>query len=559
MAHLLHKALHTTLLASTIATGILSGQALAQDQNELTVVPDFFTSFVRNFNPYLTTSLRTTREFIYEPLVVFNEMQGNKPVYRLATGMHTADDLMSVTFDLREGVLWSDGEAFNADDVVFSFAMIKAHPELDTVGIYKWISGVEKLSSHQVRFQLNEVNTAVANELVKVPIVAQHIWQDVENPVTFSNPNPIGTGPFTEISRFSNQLYVQCRNPNYWDQTSLKIDCLRAPQIANNDQLLASIVSGELDWTSSFIPDVDRVYADRSPDHKYWYTPAGTTAFVLNFKSPDSGNREAINDLDFRHAFSMAMDRETIIDFAAYGNGVVNDYASGLGPAFSSWSDDEVYHAHQTYMTFNPEKARQLLTESGYQDIDGDGFVETPTGKKLNLTIISPNGWTDFNNVVQLGVEMLAEVGIQAKAATPEFAVLNSAMANADFDVAFTNYFHGPTPFKYLDTAYHSKYQAGEQFGRFAMHHYQDKELDVLLDSFNKTASAEEQKQIVHKIQARIAANQTTVPIYSGVNFYQYNTKRFKGWFSADNPVARPQIWRDFPERLLQVVQLEPR
>ncbi|KOO11558.1 hypothetical protein AKJ18_28500, partial [Vibrio xuii] len=70
----------------------------------------------------------------------------------------------------------------------------------------------------------------------------------------------------------------------------------------------------EMDWTSSFIPDIDRTYAAASPNHQYWYPPSGTQAFVVNYKNPDPAKNEALNNLDFRRAFSMALDRQTIID-----------------------------------------------------------------------------------------------------------------------------------------------------------------------------------------------------------------------------------------------------
>lgn len=87
------------------------------------------------------------------------------------------------------------------------------------------------------------------------------------------------------IDTFTPQLYIQCRNPNYWDAANLEVDCLRVPQIANNDQLLGKIVNSELDWTSSFVPDIDRTYAAANPNHHYWYPAAGTQAFMVNFKT----------------------------------------------------------------------------------------------------------------------------------------------------------------------------------------------------------------------------------------------------------------------------------
>ena len=143
----------------------------------------------------------------------------------------------------------------------------------------------KRINDHRVRFELTEANSNAPYEIVKVPIVPEHIWKNVKDPSTFLNKNPVGSGPFTEIDTFTSQLYIQCRNPNYWDSKNLDVDCLRVPQIANNDQFLGKVVNGELDWTSSFIPDIDRTYAASNPNHHYWYPPSGTQAFVINFKN----------------------------------------------------------------------------------------------------------------------------------------------------------------------------------------------------------------------------------------------------------------------------------
>lgn len=282
-----------TALAAAVIAAATSVSAPAFARSELTIVPDFYPTMVRNFNPYLATNLRTTTDFIYEPLVVFNEMKGNTPVFRLAESYKMADDLMSVTFDIRKGVKWSDGEAFTADDVVYSFGLLKAKPELDQRGINKWVTSVEKVDEYKVRFRLSEANSNVPYEISLIPIVAEHVWKDVKDPTTFTNENPVGTGPFTVIDTFTPQLYIQCRNPNYWDAANLEVDCLRVPQIANNDQLLGKIVNSELDWTSSFVPDIDRTYAAANPNHHYWYPAAGTQAFMVNFKNPDPAKKRS--------------------------------------------------------------------------------------------------------------------------------------------------------------------------------------------------------------------------------------------------------------------------
>ncbi|MDP2568259.1 ABC transporter substrate-binding protein [Photobacterium damselae subsp. piscicida] len=540
------------------ATAFTAPTVSAAEKSQLTIVPDFYPTMVRNFNPYLATNLRTTTDFIYEPLVIFNQMKGNEPVMRLAKNYFMSDDLMKVTFEIRDGVKWSDGKPFTADDVVYSFELLKNKPELDQRGINKWVKGVKK-DGNKVIFDLTEANSNVPYEISFVPVVAKHVWSKVKNPTSFTNENPVGTGPFTVIETFTPQLYVQCRNPNYWDNANLEVDCLRVPQIANNNQLLGKIINSELDWTSSFVPDIDSTYAAANPNHKYWYPASGTQSFMLNFKSPKDGNKEAINNVDFRRAFSMAIDRQTIIDIAFYGNGTPNDYASGLGKVFEFWSDKPTHDKYKAFNTYSVKGSKNLLAKAGFKYLDSDGFVESPTGKKIELEVQSPNGCTDFNNTVQLAVEQLQEVGINAKARTPDFAVYNEAMLKGTYDVAYTNYFHGADPHLYWDSAYNSRLQQGEGMPRFAMHYFKNAELDSLLNSFYKTADKQEQIQIAHKIQKIIAENQVTVPVMSGADMFQYNETRFTGWWNEKNPKGRPMVWAGVPERLLQVLDLKPK
>lgn len=539
-------------------SGVSVAQQSVDDMVQLTIIPNHNATMVRNFNPYLPSRLHTSRDFIYEQLVIFNELKGNIPEYRLATDYYFSDDLQQITFELRDGVKWSDGTPFSAKDVAFTFNNIKAIPALDDRGVNKLINKVEAVDGNKVTFHLNEINTNAAYEIVLVPVVPEHIWKDVADPISFVNANPVGTGPFTEIPRFTANLFLQCRNPNYWDNANLNIDCLRVPQFNHNDQVLASLINSEIDWAGSFVPDIDSTFVKASKNHGYWYTAAGTQSFIFNFNSSDPVKKEALNNVNFRRAFSMALDRQSVIDIANYGNGTVNDFASGLGYAFEAWSDNETHQKYLPFMTFNQKASKALLKKSGFIDIDGDGFVETPSGKPLVLEIQSPGGWTDFNNVVMLAVEQLAEVGIKIQAKTPDFALYNNSMLKANYDVAFSNYFHGPTPHKYWSSGYHSKLQEGESVPRFAMHFWNDKKVDKLLDGFYKTDERDEQIAIAHQIQRLIAENQVTVPVISGSNFYQYNTQRFTGWWNAENPKGRPMPWEGTPERILHVLDLKP-
>ncbi|RKF14257.1 ABC transporter substrate-binding protein [Alginatibacterium sediminis] len=549
-----------SILGTAVLIGLgtlASADSLAAERSELTLVAEQRTAWDRNFNPYLTANKRaTTFQFIYEPLVVFNALKGNQAHYRLATAHEFSDDLKTIRFTIRDGVKWSDGEQFSAKDVLYSFEQIKKDPVLDTQALADRIESVSIEGENVVAIKLKNVDTTIANKIVRVPIVPQHIWSQIDSPTTFKNETPVGTGPFTEIDSFTAQLYVQCANPHYYDAENLDIDCLKMPQIATNDQLLAAAIKGELDWTSSFIPDIDRVLISANPSYNYWYPAAGSASFLVNFKSPNPGNREAFNDINFRRAFSMTVDRQAVVDIAGYGYWSTNQYASGLGEQFASWNNPQVDAEFGQYNRYDLEGAKQLLSDAGYKDTDGDGFLNTPSGAEISFKVIVPNGWSDFVSTAQIGVEGLQELGVDASVSTPEFVTLTENMKSADFDAAFTNYFGGATPYRYFQTGFHSSMADKDRFGA---HHYADPELDSLIDSFTKTADSAEQVKIMQDIQYRIGANQTTIPTMSTVYLYQFNDKRFSGWFSEANPQAVPVVWPDQPERLLHVLALKPR
>lgn len=383
-----------TATAGLLASVALWTTAAQAEETVLSALPEQVTAWVENFNPFnQTTAAPSVMHFMYEPLIIFNALDGGKPIYRLATAFEYSEDLSTITVTLRDGVQWSDGEAFTADDVVKSFDLALSDPALDSVGMAQMLSGVEKIDEMTVKFNLSTPSSQAMYQIVRVPIVPEHIWSDVADPVTFTNPDPVGSGPLTEIRRFTPQEYIQCRNDNYWDAESLKVDCMRFPQIANNDQALAAAANGELDWMGSFLPDIENTYVAKDPEHHSYWLPAGSlVAFYMNFEAKEAGDKEAINDVAFRRAVSMAFDREAMVEIAGYGYPTINQYPSGLGRAYHAWNNPEVDDKFGAFTQYDIDGAKAQLAEAGFKDVDGDGFVETPNGEQIDLEVIVPNG-----------------------------------------------------------------------------------------------------------------------------------------------------------------------
>jgi peptide/nickel transport system substrate-binding protein len=547
------------ITAASVLALLAAAPAQAQDAsgNVLTLASEQTTTFVRNFNPFGQTSARyTTLDFMYEPLVVFNRLKGNEPHYRLAESFELADDLMSITFVLREGLKWSDGEALTADDVIFTYDYIAKFPALDFISIGAQLDSVEKVDERTVTFHLKEANSLIANTIVGMPIIPEHVWAEIEDPVTFANENPVGSGPMTEITRFTPQVYEQCANPHYWDADNLDVDCLRMPQLADNPQVLAALADGTLDWATSFIPDIDNTFVAKDPEHhKYWFTPSSLVSFQISMVTPDENNRKAFNDVNFRRALSMLIDRQTIVDIAGYGYPLVNDDPASLGELYASFANPEVDAQYGQYGQFDLEAGMALLDESGYVDADGDGFRDNPDGTPIAIDIMVPNGWTDWIDAVQIAMESLSEAGLNVKMSTPEAAVWTSGLIAGEYSMTLNALASAANPyFPYIRSFNPNDFGKS----RFTAPHWENEELSALLAEYTQIKDPAEAKAVMDQAQMIVAENMPIIPVYNSPSFYEYNTSRFTGWADAENPKYSPVVSNANPARLLQLLDLEP-
>ena len=170
----------------------------------------------------------------------------------LGTNYEWKEQNKILIIETRDGVRWSDGKPFSAYDVEFTFNLKKEFPALDGNGNWKYLSSVEATDSTHVVFVFSRIYVPGFEVLSGQPIVPKHIWSRESDPVKFTNPNPIGTGPFTEVTLFSNQVWELSKNPNYWQEGKPKINKLRFPAFLSNEQATLALIKGEVDWSGNF-------------------------------------------------------------------------------------------------------------------------------------------------------------------------------------------------------------------------------------------------------------------------------------------------------------------
>jgi peptide/nickel transport system substrate-binding protein len=528
--------------------------------NDLSIFAVKTNSYERNFNPFNASvgSFYAT-DFIYEPLWIFNVWNPEKDYPRLAESVSIANDFRSVTYQLRKGVLWSDGTPFTASDVIFTVEYARKHPNLgvnislhnaeDGNGI---VTRVEALDNYTVRFELHSPSALAHQTIGKLYPLPKHIFEAIDDPANFANANPVGTGPFTEVTSFRTTSFKICRNPNYYQADSLQVDCLRVPYFSGNEEMWAAARRGKIDWFGEGLQNAEEQYSGHLPTNKYWLAPGGNVNMQLNTQ------KAPFNDIEFRKALSMALDRTTMVNTDTFGQTTPSDWPVGTGPLYRNWYETQTLQPYKYLMQFNPEAARQALDRAGYVDQDGDGIRELPNGQPLSIGIAVPTGWTDWFNVVLTSVKNLRDVGIQARVDGMDEQKWFQRIPSGDFDIYMMWTLPGITPFNVYTEMFNA---SGMEPGRIvdqAMHQFKSSKIESLLSDFELTTDLAKQKQIISDIQVEVAENLPVLTLFTNPIWYEYSTARFTGWVTEDNPYVRPQVHKGVPERLIHVLSLRP-
>ncbi len=528
----------------------------------LTSLMEMNDGWVRNFNPFVTNVYQFEQGFMYEPLVVFDSYNNNKEHMWLAEDIITEPDNKTLTVKVRKGVKWSDGQDLTAKDVAFSFTYSKDHPEIDRNG--DWgdkgkIESVKIVDDYTVQIVMKAANRFARNSVFfQKWIVPEHIFAKVPDPATYVLQDPVVTGAFSVVKSFASEMVVLDRNPNYWQKDKLFVDELRIPQYNGNDAGLALLQGGTIDWAHLFIPDAEKNYVQGDPHRKFWYGMNDSVRISFNYMTKNKDNLKAFNNVDFKRAMSMAVDRSTIIDSAVYG------YLSkeiptntGLPPALFGYKDATAQAEMAKYTKFDIDGAKALLAQAGFKDTNGDGFVENPDGSKIAFEIISPAGWSDWNDGAAIAAQGLQKAGINAKAKALDLSLVTETWKTGNHDVLYTAYGSSPDIWKYyFDTIGDSSRVLTSTWWSTCQNNYVNKEMSDLIAKM-PSASDAELKEITSKVEQFFAQNMINIPILHNGNWFVYNDSRFTGWATKENPKFNPANC-NHDSKLLQLMDLRP-
>lgn len=514
--------------------------APAQSDIILNVTPagQSTTTFTYNFNPLSATYLFPTWFGIYESLMINNLITGELEPW-LATGFTWNEAFDELTFQLREGVKWSDGEPFTSKDVVYTFDLLKNTPGLTGMGLIAVAEGgyIESVSAPDdltVVFKFNRVHTPGFYDLIAQQIVPEHIWKNVADPVTDTNLAPVGTGPYTEVVSMQDQVYQVDRNPNYWQPGQPYVKGLRMPAFSGNDTAAAMMVSGDSEWSGQFFNNVDEAVLANNPEaHCWWPTVTADQFFMVN------GTKAPFDDPIVRKAISKSFDREKLIQIALQGKSTPSD-VTGLSDGYSAWKVADP-SALGDWTTLDVEGANQMLDEAGYAR-GADGIRTNPDGSRWSFELLMVNGFSDWLAVAPTLKGSLESIGFEVTINNYDPGQTFGKWFVGDFDMSLYFGIDADTPYGYYRNIMSSETfkPIGEATG-FGQNLWRVvvPEADVALKKFSSTGDVAVQKEAAIELQKIFADNAPVIPVFHAITVYCYSDAQVSGWANEANPFAR--------------------
>ncbi|MCX8057998.1 MAG: ABC transporter substrate-binding protein [Spirochaetes bacterium] len=360
---------------------------------------------------------------------------------------------MEIVVKLRRDVKWSDGKPFTADDVVYYHNKVILNENILINGYNSYFLTMpdktqqpikcEKVDQYTVKYLFPRI---IANPLLRISyaVMPKHIIEPViskDDGKTFktfwnagTNPKEfVVNGPFIVEQYITNSMIVMTRNKNYWKKDA------KGQRLPYLDKIVISIVKDQNADLLRFKNGESDIYGMRGEDYKalvneqdklgidIWSggPTLGTTFFVFN-QNPNKVPAQKLRwftNKKFRQAFSMLIDRETIVINVLDGIGAPQLSPT---PVQSPMYDPNVKNVYM----YNPAKAKQFFAEMGWKDTNGDGFLEDDKGVTVEFEMLTNAGNTVRERILNIVNEEAKKAGLKTTARPIDFNTLVSKLTS---------------------------------------------------------------------------------------------------------------------------------
>jgi peptide/nickel transport system substrate-binding protein len=476
---------------------------------------------------------------IYEPLYIFNVMNPTQPpVPMLASGQPTwSNGGKTLTVPIRSGVKWSDGKPFTASDVAFTYNLVKKNPTLYTASA-PLVTSATATSPTSVTLNFSSAQFANLFLIGQVYIVPQHVWGSISNPVTYTDANPVGTGPYM-LQTYSSHGFLLKQNPSYWNKSTVKVTAVDFPFYSSNANLVPPISSGQIDWAGSNLgPGISSSYLSKSNDNTTWLDSqpyfAANNVVTLWFNV----TKAPLNDPAVRQAIGYGINRQQLSTQGESGYEAPATSSGGLLlPIDNTFLEPSVQG--DLSPTGDPAKVASILTKDGYTKTGGKW---TKNGQQITFSITDPIAYSDYYTDDQLIASQLNKLGFNVKVdgnGSPTAWQADFNNGNFDATIHWSN--QGPNPFYYYENWIDSTFSApigkpaaGDN-GRF-----KDPAAQAALDQFAGTNDPATQKAAIASLQKIMSAQVPMTPLLYGAAWSEISTRNYTGWPTNGNAYMTP-------------------
>ncbi|MBE0519008.1 MAG: hypothetical protein IH630_07285, partial [Thermoplasmata archaeon] len=406
----------------------------------------------------------TVLQWAFEGLATTDYDQ--KPFPLLAQGWEFDENSLTLIVQLRQDVLFHDGSALTAEDVVFTYSALRAGTtysdaitnafDMDDdwmVSQAEIDASVFAIDTYTIAMQLAQPYRDFFTDTLTIPIIPSSVWADhlyYGGPydgtvdVTWSAPEAaMGTGPFQYDDGVPDEYRRMVKNPNYWGIDDLtpdgyalcpdNIDSMRFVVYGDADDAISALRAGTIDIIGWPLDSSRASYLELDGNVNIHYLQdKGEFFLAFNMK------KEPMNSLGFRKAVEYLIDKEAIASGYQEVDATAGSYC--LSDSYGEWqSDSPIPYPYDASL----ESSLDALESAGFVDGDGDGWRDLPDGTPMDtLTIVSPP--KDYDPGRFLAAQMVAfrlnEVGIRAVAIDESFDTLISSYYVMDYDMVTLGY-----------------------------------------------------------------------------------------------------------------------
>jgi len=416
----------------------------------------------------------------------------------LAQSWEISEDGLVITFHLKKGIKWQDGTAFTADDVLFGYETIINEKTLSAYKEdYFQVKKAEVLDKYTFKVTYEKPFAPALASWGSLVVLPKHILEKEDINKTEFSRKPVGTGPFKFKEWVPGQKVILEANDNYFEGRPY-LDGVVIRIIPDPTTMFLELKTQGLDWIGlSPLQYKKQTQSEffKKNYRKFKYPSFSYTYLGFNLKHP------WFSDKKIRQAIAHALDKEELVKGVLLGMGSIS-----TGPYVpNTWP----YNPNVRKYEYNPQKAKELLREAGWQDIDKDGILEK-NGKKFEFTILTNMGNTTRIKTATIIQYRLREVGIKVDIRSLEWsAFINWFIDKKRFEAVILGWSIGLDPDQY-DIWHSTKIKEKElNFVSF-----KNQEVDELLEKGRRTFDIEKRKQAYYRIQEILAEELPYIFLY---------------------------------------------